>query len=74
MIRKSGNRFSDKLMLHLGKPERDRFNSNTIALKGAIMDVAGWLRNLGLERYEAVFRDNAIDETVLQRSHGESSS
>ena len=30
------------------------------------MDVAGWLRNLGLERYEAVFRDNAIDETVLQ--------
>jgi class 3 adenylate cyclase/predicted ATPase len=65
MIRKSGNRFSDKLMLHVGKPERDRFNSNTIALKGAIMDVAGWLRNLGLERYEAVFRDNAIDETVL---------
>ena len=30
------------------------------------MDVAGWLRNLGLERFEAVFRDNAIDETVLQ--------
>jgi class 3 adenylate cyclase/predicted ATPase len=30
------------------------------------MDVAGWLRNLGLERYEAVFRDNAIDEMVLQ--------
>jgi hypothetical protein len=32
MIRKSGNRFSDKLMLRLGKPERNRFNSNTIAL------------------------------------------
>src|SRR5262249_33179534 len=30
------------------------------------MDVAGWLRTLGLERYEAVFRDNAIDETILQ--------
>ena len=24
-----------------------------------------WLRSLGLERYEAAFRDNEIDETVL---------
>ena len=30
------------------------------------MDLAGWLRKLGLEQYEAVFRDNAIDETILQ--------
>jgi len=29
------------------------------------MDLEGWLRSLGLERYEAAFRDNAIDETVL---------
>jgi class 3 adenylate cyclase/predicted ATPase/tRNA A37 threonylcarbamoyladenosine biosynthesis protein TsaE len=29
------------------------------------MDVGGWLRNLGLEKYEAVFRENEIDETVL---------
>jgi class 3 adenylate cyclase len=29
------------------------------------MDIGGWLRGLGLERYEAVFRDNEIDETVL---------
>jgi class 3 adenylate cyclase/tetratricopeptide (TPR) repeat protein len=29
------------------------------------MDLAGWLRSLGLERYEAAFRDNAIDDTVL---------
>src|SRR5215204_1745419 len=29
------------------------------------MEIAGWLRNLGLEQYEAAFRDNAIDETVL---------
>jgi len=29
------------------------------------MDVAGWLRSLGLERYEAAFRENAIDDTVL---------
>ena len=32
---------------------------------GAIMDLRGWLRSLGLEEYEAIFRDNAIDETVL---------
>ena len=29
------------------------------------MDVASWLRSLGLGKYEAAFRDNDIDETVL---------
>ena len=29
------------------------------------MDVASWLRSLGLEQYEAAFRDNAIDDGVL---------
>jgi len=29
------------------------------------MDLGGWLRSLGLEQYEAAFRDNAIDDTVL---------
>jgi SAM domain (Sterile alpha motif) len=29
------------------------------------MDIEGWLRSLGLERYEAAFRENDIDETVL---------
>jgi class 3 adenylate cyclase/predicted ATPase len=29
------------------------------------MDVGGWLRSLGLEQYEAAFRENAIDDTVL---------
>src|SRR5215472_12235826 len=29
------------------------------------MDIGGWLRSLGLERYEAAFRENDIDETVL---------
>src|SRR5262252_579975 len=29
------------------------------------MDLGGWLRSLGLEQYEVVFRENAIDETVL---------
>jgi class 3 adenylate cyclase/predicted ATPase len=36
-------------------------------ISGAIMDLGGWLRNLGLEQYEAAFRDNAIDEKVLPR-------
>ena len=29
------------------------------------MDLGGWLRSLGLGQYEAAFRDNAIDDTVL---------
>ena len=29
------------------------------------MDIGGWLRSLGLERYEAVFRENEINEKVL---------
>ena len=31
------------------------------------MDVGGWLRRLGLEQYEAPFRENKIDDTVLPR-------
>jgi class 3 adenylate cyclase len=31
------------------------------------MDVGGWLRGLGLEEYEAAFRENKIDEIVLPR-------
>jgi len=31
------------------------------------MDVGGWLRSLGLEKYEAAFRENEIDDTVLPR-------
>jgi hypothetical protein len=29
------------------------------------MDVGGWLRRLGLEQYEAAFRENNVDETLL---------
>jgi class 3 adenylate cyclase len=29
------------------------------------MDVEGWLRRLGLEQYEAAFREHKIDDTVL---------
>jgi class 3 adenylate cyclase len=31
------------------------------------MDLEGWLRSLGLERYEAAFRDNEINEDVLPK-------
>ena len=31
------------------------------------MDIEGWLRSLGLERYETAFRENEIDDTILPR-------
>jgi hypothetical protein len=30
-----------------------------------VMDIVVWLRSLGLGKYEAAFRENDIDETVL---------
>jgi class 3 adenylate cyclase/predicted ATPase len=33
--------------------------------KGATIDIGAWLRELGLGQYEAGFRENEIDETVL---------
>ena len=30
-----------------------------------IMDIVVWLRSLGLGKYEAIFRENDVDETVL---------
>jgi class 3 adenylate cyclase len=34
--------------------------------RGATTDVVVWLRSLGLGKYEAAFRENEIDERVLQ--------
>jgi hypothetical protein len=31
------------------------------------MDLAVWLRTIGLEQYEAAFRENAIDDAVLPK-------
>ena len=31
------------------------------------MDIAAWLRGLGLERYETAFRDNEISWAVLPK-------
>jgi hypothetical protein len=30
------------------------------------MNIGGWLRSLGIERYEGAFRENAIDADVLR--------
>ena len=35
------------------------------------MDVADWLKNLGLGQYEAAFRDNAVDAEVLPQLTGD---
>ena len=35
------------------------------------MDIAGWLRSLGLEQYEPAFRENEIDADVLPGLTGE---
>jgi hypothetical protein len=32
-----------------------------------LMDIEGWLQSLGLEGYEAAFRENEIDDTILPR-------
>src|SRR6201984_2468626 len=32
---------------------------------GTVVDIVVWLRSLGLGKYEAAFRENDIDETVL---------
>ena len=29
------------------------------------MDIAAWLHSLGMQQYEAAFRDNAIDAAIL---------
>jgi hypothetical protein len=34
--------------------------------KRMTIDVGGWLQGLGLGRHEATFRENEIDESVLQ--------
>ena len=33
--------------------------------RAPVMDIVVWLRSLGLGKYEAAFRENEIDETVL---------
>ena len=47
-------------------PADDATRQAVAGFGGAIMDLANWLRSLGLERFEAAFRDNDIDQAVLR--------
>ncbi len=35
------------------------------------MDIAGWLRDLGLDRYEAAFRENDVNADILPKLTGD---
>ena len=35
------------------------------------MDIAAWLRGLGLGQYEQTFRDNAVDAEILPKLTGD---
>src|ERR1700759_3785623 len=35
------------------------------AWREVVVDVGGWLKSLGLEQYEAVFRENDVDAEIL---------
>ena len=41
------------------------FSKNAAEQWGLNLDIDSWLRSLGLGQYEAAFRENNIDETVL---------
>jgi hypothetical protein len=50
------------------RPKRGQHNAldhAAFGTRGAAMDLGGRLRQLGLEHYEAAFRENEIDNTVL---------
>jgi class 3 adenylate cyclase len=40
-------------------------HARTPDCRRAVMDIVVWLRSLGLGKYEAAFRENEVDETVL---------
>ena len=42
-------------------PTVSRVNGQQDGMKAASVDISAWLRSLGLERYEAAFRDHEID-------------
>jgi hypothetical protein len=53
------------LALDMLAPTRRYFSSSVTLAEGMAMDVASWLRKLGLERYETAFRENDIDAIIL---------
>src|SRR4051812_10320635 len=72
-----GRRGASRAHSRSEKPRRDMMLSGVSELdcrsrrgpkrpsRGMRVDVAAWLRGLGLEQYVPLFRDNAIDAEVL---------
>jgi len=56
---------TDSHFLDTAAPPGRYFAPTVTEPEGAAMDVASWLRNLGLERYEAAFRDNDVGADLL---------
>ena len=54
-----------RLLVGLDRLFRLADHCSPAANQDAIMDIGGWLRSLGLEQYEATFRENEINEKVL---------
>jgi SAM domain (Sterile alpha motif) len=50
---------------HVGLHSGRVSGAGLVARCEALLDVAAWLRGLGLERYERAFRDNEIDADLL---------
>ena len=49
------------------KSSATEWPKNIEILVGAIMDIGGWLRSLGLDEYEKAFRENKVDAAVLPK-------
>jgi hypothetical protein len=54
-----------RLLVGLDRLFRLDDDCSPAGIRTATMDIAGWLRSLGLEQYEPAFRENHVDETVL---------
>ena len=55
----------DPLFLDTCDPPEQYSASSVAEPEETAVDVASWLRNLGLERYEAAFRENDVSAEVL---------
>ena len=55
------------LILDFAAPVEKAFGAARSIDRATKMDIGGWLRSLGLERYEQAFRDNEIDWEALPK-------
>jgi class 3 adenylate cyclase/predicted ATPase len=57
--------FLDNALLWLSRQKHGTFTVDRMMGRVSAMDIAEWLKKLGLEQYEPAFRANEIDERVL---------